>query len=105
MQSTVDLHPEFTLDVLDEAEFLEERSVGLGAEFLDAVDAALSLIARVPLEQAPWLLEGVPTGVRWTKVGKFEAKVVFLADRDISVIALLGDAQHPTRWLARLEDT
>ncbi len=60
MSGTVEILPEFKFDALDEAEYLEAQAPGLGAQFLDAIDAAVELISLAPLEQPPWLQEGIP---------------------------------------------
>jgi toxin ParE1/3/4 len=64
----------------------EERVVGLGIEFFDAVDAALNQIARLPKAGA-----------------RFPYHVVYLeTSSTIRVLAIAHDRRRPGYWTSRL---
>ena len=74
------------------------RSPRAGAEFLEAVDAALKSIARAPKRQAivrgqlrRRLLKGFPYAVYYK-----------LYPRAISVVGVIHGRRHPAVWLRRV---
>jgi plasmid stabilization system protein ParE len=81
----------------------EERVVGLGIEFFDAVDAALDQIARSP--KAGALVRRVPVDlqVRRAPVTRFPYHVVYLeTSSTIRVLAIAHDRRRPGYWMSRL---
>ena len=81
----------------------EERVVGLGIEFFDAVDAALDQIARLP--KAGTLVRRVPLDlqVRRAPVKRFPYHVVYLeTSSTIRVLAIAHDRRRPGYWTSRL---
>ena len=85
-------------DVLDAALWYEQRSPGLGAEFLRAVDVTLAEIARMP-ERFPL----VHHEVRRALLRRFPYAVCFVATADlISVVACMHARRDPRRWEERV---
>jgi toxin ParE1/3/4 len=77
--------------------------MGLGVEFLDAVDSTLSRIAEMPHAGAP--VKGVPPDlpVRRAPVKRFPYHVIYLeANGVIRVLAIAHDRRKPGFWQGRL---
>ncbi len=85
-------------DVLDAALWYEQRSSGLGTEFLRAVDVTLAEIARMP-ERFPL----VHREARRALLRRFPYAVCFVAAPDlISVVACMHARRDPRRWEERV---
>ena len=81
----------------------EERVVGLGIEFFDAVDAALDRIARLPKAGALVRRVAVDLQVRRAPVSRFPYHVVYLdTPTTIRVLAIAHDRRRPGYWTSRL---
>jgi len=100
----LEFHRLASLEVTDAAQYYSDRALALGDRFLDALQATLERIERAPLEQPPWLFPGVPEGVRQVIVRGFHHSVVFIAEPRLYVATVRHHAQHPTRWIDRLDD-
>jgi plasmid stabilization system protein ParE len=86
-------------DITDAARWYEERSPGLGSEFLRAVDVTLAEIARMPGRYP--LVRG---RARRALLRRFPYAVFFVAGADlVSVIACLHARRDPKHWLERSE--
>lgn len=86
-------------DVLDAALWYEQRSPGLGAEFLRALDATLSDIATMP-ERYP-LVRGK---ARRALLRRFPYGVYFVVTPDlVGVIACMHARRDPRRWRERTD--
>jgi plasmid stabilization system protein ParE len=86
-------------DVLDAALWYEQRSPGLGREFLRAVDAALAEIAAMP-ERYP-IVYGE---ARRALLRRFPYGVYFvLTPGLVSVIACMHARRDPRRWQERTD--
>ena len=85
------------------ARWYEERVAGLGIDFLDAVDATLDQIVRLPRAGAP--VRRVPTElqVRQAPVKRFPYRVVYLETSSaIRVLAIAHDRRRPGYWTSGL---
>jgi len=86
-------------DIAEATRWCEQRSPGLGSEFLRAVDVVLAEIVRMP-ERYP-LVRGEACRAL---LGRFPYAVFFVADPDlVSVIACLHARRHPRHWQERSE--
>ena len=86
-------------DIAEAARWYEQRSLGLGSEFLRAVDVALDEIARMP-ERYP-VVRG---RARRALLRRFPYAVFFVEDPDlIGVIACMHARRNPRRWQQRSE--
>ena len=84
-------------DIADAALWYEQRSPGLGREFLRAVDVALAEIARTP-ERYPI----VHREARRALVRRFPYGVYFVATPGlVSVVACMHASRDPRRWQER----
>jgi plasmid stabilization system protein ParE len=85
-------------DVLDAALWYEQRSPGLGTEFLAAVEGTLAEIAAMP-ERYP-VVRGE---ARRALLRRFPYGVYFVATPDlISVVACMHARRDPRRWQERI---
>jgi plasmid stabilization system protein ParE len=85
-------------DVLEAALWYEQRSPGLGTEFLRAVDVALAEVARMP-ERYPFV-RGV---ARRAHLRRFAYGIYFVATPDlVSVVACMHARRDPRRWEDRI---
>ena len=86
-------------DIAEAARWYEQRSPGLGREFLRAVDVALAEISRMP-ERYP-IARGK---ARRVLLRRFPYAVLFVATPDlVSVLACLHARRDPRRWQERTE--
>ncbi len=78
-------------------EWYEEQLHGLGAEFIDALDAQLQLITQTPL-----LFPEIRRGIRRTLLSHFPYGVFYASKDDVvSVLAVVHTARNPRRWPRR----
>jgi plasmid stabilization system protein ParE len=86
-------------DIAEAARWYEQRSPGLGSEFLRAVDVTLAEIARMP-ERYP-IVRG---GARRALLRRFPYAVFFVVRPNlVSVIACLHARRDPRHWRERNE--
>ena len=86
-------------DIAEAARWYEQRSPGLGSEFLRAVDVALAEIVRMP-ERYP-VVHGE---ARRALLRRFPFAIYFVATPDlVSVIACLHARRDPRVWRERGE--
>lgn len=98
MSVFVSIEPEAEADVEDAFDWHEEQAVGLGGEFLRAVDACLGRIARHPL-----LYRTVHRKLRRAFVRRFPYAVFFLLDGErIVVLAVCHVRRDPKVWQQRI---
>lgn len=86
------------------AAWYDQRQPGLGAVFIDAVDAALGYVAQWPLlgAAAPGLPEA--TGIRRVPVARFPYNLPYLVvDDHIRVLAVAHNHRRPAYWAPRAE--
>jgi toxin ParE1/3/4 len=92
-----------SLELSDSADWYETRSAGLGRRFLAEVRAAFDLIEERPQAGSPWLLQGIPSGVRHIPLNTFSYSVVYVLEPRRVVVAVANDSQKPTYWIDRLD--
>ena len=91
------LRPEAKEDIREAFAWYEERSTGLGFEFLRALRAALS-----PLTREPYQFSVVLEDIRRTRLRRFPYSVFYVAtESSTSVIAVMHDRRDPRRWQTR----
>jgi plasmid stabilization system protein ParE len=85
------------------ARWYEERRTGLGHDFLDAVDATLDRIVRMPGAGARVRRLRSDLLVRRAPVGRFPYQVVYIeTNGSIRVLAVAHDRRKPGYWKRRL---
>ena len=103
MKKPVRLEDEADAEYRAAGRWYEERVVGLGIEFFDAVDATFEQVSRLP--KAGALVRRVPVDlqVRRAPVKRFPYHVVYLeAPSTIRVLAIAHDRRRPGYWSSRL---
>ena len=96
--------PEASTELEKAALWYESQRPGLGAEFLDAIDATLDRIATWP--QAAPRVSGVSGDVpaRKAPVSGFPYHIAYLDMPDtIRILAFAHDRREPGYWHSRLE--
>ena len=92
------VRPEAEADLAASFRWYEERSPGLGREFLQIVDAALARVADRP-RQFPV----VHRQVRRALTRRFPYAVFFVIEDDaVVILAVLHQAGDPQRWKSRV---
>ena len=77
--------------------------MGLGVEFLDAVDATIDQIVRLPHAGAPITRLPPDLPVRRAPVTRFPYHVVYLeTETTVRVLAVAHDRRKPGYWKNRL---
>ena len=96
----VKLEREAEQEMLDAAAYYNENQSGLGAVFLDKVDAALDEIAAHPARFA--FYHGSKT-VRSIRLTRFPYRLLFIIEaRRVVVVAVAHLHRHPDYWKKRL---
>lgn len=84
-------------DLAEAYEWYEERSPGLGSEFLRAVDVTFASIARMP-----GIFPKLHEDIRRARLRRFPYGVFFIErSGTVSVLAVLHAHRDPRRWLSR----
>ena len=97
MSYSVIVRPGAQSDMADALRWYEDRSRGLGAEFLRCVEACLALIQRNPLAHP-----AVHGEVRRALVRRFPYGVFYLLEeRTIVVLAVFHAQRDPWQWKKR----
>jgi toxin ParE1/3/4 len=93
-------HPEAEAEMLEAAQFYNRKVRGLGAEFLDAIDAA-----KVAVLQEPFRWRVIEQDVRRYLMPRFPFAILYrvLPDR-LRILAVKHHSRHPDYWRERLEN-
>lgn len=95
------LHPDARGEARRGALRYELARPGLGVEFLEAIDEAVTQIAERPRAWPRW--EGTDLEVRRLAVSRFPYMIPFVVREDLIVIlAIAHTSRHPAYWLHRL---
>ncbi|MCI0538067.1 MAG: type II toxin-antitoxin system RelE/ParE family toxin [Verrucomicrobiales bacterium] len=86
-------------ELIESARFYDQRRIGLGDEFLSAVDGVLELIRA-----QPELGRRGPLGTLSLRTRRFPFRVVYELQADrIWVVAVAHLSRRPSYWAGRLE--
>jgi plasmid stabilization system protein ParE len=96
---SVIFHPEAHAEMIEQARYYENKSEGLGADFLDAVEEATRRIAQSPqagpIERA---------SIRKRLVSGFPFTILYEAQPDrIHIAAVMHQHRRPGYWQKRVE--
>jgi len=90
-------HPEAEAELVDAAEYYEEQLPGLGAEFLEAVDAAVDVVVSDPLRPAV-----CGQGIRRHLLKRFPYALYYrVGTEEVRVLAVKHHSRHPDYWKHR----
>jgi len=93
------LHPEAHQEMIASARFYEEKSEGLGSDFLAAVETATRRIEQNPEAgptQAPGIRKRLVSGFPFTVLYEIHVDRVFIA-------AIMHQQRRPGYWKTRVE--
>jgi plasmid stabilization system protein ParE len=77
----------------------ESRRIGLGREFITAVDACLQLISRNPK-----LYQTIYKDYRRAVVRRFPFSIIYEeTDSEVTIYAIFDSRQEPNRWRERVK--
>jgi plasmid stabilization system protein ParE len=93
---------EAAAEVVEAARWYDTHRAGLGTEFLDAVDQAVTRIAEAPRMGSP--VPGISDqAIRRRPVLRFPYHVVYLELPDrLQILAIAHDRRRPGYWVGRL---
>lgn len=97
------VRPEAESDLDEAFAWYEDRSTGLGEQFLAAVEAAIDAVRTTP-QRFPGVHEEPDLSIRRALIRRFPYGVYFIWDEErgvTSVIACMHAARDPRRWLER----
>ncbi|MDZ7620497.1 MAG: type II toxin-antitoxin system RelE/ParE family toxin [Patescibacteria group bacterium] len=90
-------HPEAESEVVEAAAFYNRRVPGLGADFLDSVDAAVARIVDDPSRFA-----GIEEDIRRCRVKRFPYCIYFRRLTDtIRILVVKHHSRAPAYWRSR----
>lgn len=94
MARTVRYHPLFECDVIEAANWYDDRAAGLGEAFIaNARAAAESAIA------SPDRFGTTPLGLRYVRVKRFPYVVLFdLSEQELLMLGVLHTARSMDKW-------
>ena len=91
------LRPAAAADIEDAISWYERQRPALGAEFLEAVNAALKVIA-----QKPRLAPLVQRQTRRSLIRRFPYAIYYRVEGDVVVVvACMHGRRNPSRWRSR----
>ncbi len=93
-----------SLELDDASGWYEERVAGLGDRFLDEIQGAFALVTENPLLGSPWLLKGIPPGVRHIPLKTFPYSVIYVQEPRLVVVAVSHASKEPLYWIDRLDE-
>ena len=93
-----------SFELADAANQYETARAGYGHVFLDQVQEAFDFIDRFPLLGSPWLLDGIPEGVRRVVLRTFPYSIVYVTDPLPVVVAIAHASKEPHYWIDRLDE-
>jgi toxin ParE1/3/4 len=96
----IGFHPEARAELAHAMEFYEAQAVGLGAEMVGEVEAAVESISVMPKAVAQEL-----AGVRRKVLRRFPFIVVYeVLPEQVTVLAVMHQRQKPGYWKVRREE-
>ena len=102
MTRSIRFDPAARLEAIEAAVWYDDQRLGLGEEFLDAIELSLdlSLRRRVPGSPVADLDD-----VRRVPVSRFPYHLIFLTSpEEIVVVAVMHERRRPTYWIDRLDE-
>ena len=94
----VNIRPEAEEDIFDSYRWYEERDVGLGEEFLRAIDACIASVQRNPLSYPI-----VHKQIRRALLRKFPHGIFYIVDgEDLIIIACFHVRRDPKKLEGRI---
>jgi len=99
MKWRIELRPQALAELDDAAAWYEEKSVGLGRDFVREISAAISTLALAPLVPR---LRHRTAGVRWISSKRFPYRIIYRVEAaSVVVFAILHTARGDAAWRER----
>lgn len=93
-------HPEAEAELIEAAQFYDERLPGLGRQFIDAIENAGATISRFPERYR--VLEG---DIRRYLVPRFPFAIYYrVTDHELRILAVKHHRRHPDYWRQRVSE-
>lgn len=97
MARSVRYHPGFDADVLDAAQWYDDRGADLGSDFMGRVRKATAELIADPARRTT-----VEYGLRYWPVARFPYVVFYdFTDTELIVLGAMHTSQQPEKWLSR----
>ena len=104
MNRPIRIEPEAAAELDEAGRWYDDKRPGLGTQFLEAIDVALSHIARWPRAAAPVPGVAQDLPVRRAPAGRFPYHVVYLeTPTAIRILAVAHDRREPGYWHGRTQ--
>lgn len=92
-----ELHPQALEELLDQVQFYEERSEGLGSRFFEQIETAINLAASMPAIGSPY-----KRGTRRVFPKDFPCSIIFReSSEQLLVVAVAAFTRKPGYWHGR----
>ncbi len=97
MSFSIIIRPDAELDIQDAFEWYEAKALGLGSEFIRAVDVCLSAIGRNPLAYPI-----IHKQVRRALIRRFPYGIFYTVEQDtVFILACFHSKRDPKSWRDR----
>jgi len=98
MTRRLQIRPEAEADLAEAFQWYERERPGLGAEFIEAIEAVVQSI-----ESSPLRFPVLHLAARRALAQRFPYAVFFVAEGEVvTVLAIIHQARDPERWKGRL---
>ncbi|MCC5926942.1 MAG: type II toxin-antitoxin system RelE/ParE family toxin [Bacteroidetes bacterium] len=88
---------EAEIELIKSASFYEDKSVGLGGEFINEVNSTVQLIKKMP-EASPL----INSYARKALLSRFEYGIVYrVFNNQIIILAVMHSKREPNYWIGR----
>ena len=102
MTRAIRFDPAARLEAIEAAVWYDGQRIGLGEEFLDAIELTLDLALRRRVPGSP---VADLDDVRRVPVRRFPYHLIFVTSSDeIVVVAVMHERRRPTYWIERLTE-
>ncbi|MBV1893239.1 MAG: type II toxin-antitoxin system RelE/ParE family toxin [Ilumatobacteraceae bacterium] len=102
MNRSIQFDPAARLEAIEAAVWYDDQRIGLGEEFLDAIELTLDLALR---RRVPDSTVTDLDDVRRVRVRRFPYHLIFLISSVvIVVVAVMHERRRPTHWIDRLDE-
>jgi toxin ParE1/3/4 len=92
-------HPLAKRELFESQDFYEDRAAGLGAAFLESVEAATAGIRRHPYSGSP-----VDAVLRRFRIVRFPYSLIYrVYEERVFILAVAHDKRRPSYWAGRAE--
>lgn len=97
-------HESATDEMVATSKWYEEKAAGVGSQFLDAVEAAVSTLTEHPNLGAVWQDSVLPQGVdvRRFPLRVFPFLIVYVLEPEPTIIAIAHGSRRPGYWTKRM---